>query len=63
MEDKRKIRFGSGYKSNYNIPPEENWKNMREYYLQKDGRDIGDYPVYTEEERKEIEKELEFLFK
>jgi len=61
MSDKKEIKFGSGYQNNWKIPPLENWKNKKEYYLKTEDRDIGDYPVLSEAEEKEIAKELAFL--
>jgi len=60
MSEEKKLRFGNGYKDNRNIPPLENWKKKKEFYLKK-GLDIGDYPVMTEAEEKEVSKELAFL--
>jgi len=61
MSEERKLSFGSDYKSNYNIPPLENWKNMRKYYLEKDGVDIGDFPIMDEAEEKALDESLAFL--
>jgi len=58
MSDDRKIRFGYGYDYNHKIPPFENWKNMKEFYLKDRGLDIGDFPVMTETEVKEIAEKL-----
>jgi hypothetical protein len=58
MTESKKIRFGSSYDFNFKKPPLENWKDMREFYT-KEGLDIGDFPVMTEEEKAELAKQLE----
>jgi hypothetical protein len=58
MTESKIIRLGSGYNFNFKKPPLENWKDMKEYYA-KEGIDIGDFPVMTEEEKAEMTKQLE----
>ena len=59
MTESNKLRFGSDYNYNYEKPPEENWKEMRKYYLKKKGLDIGDFPEITDEKMAEYAKLLE----
>jgi hypothetical protein len=59
MTEQRKISFGpNGYKWDYKKTSLENWEKMREHSA-KEGRDIGDFPVMTEEEEAEYTKLLE----
>ena len=63
MADERKIKFGSdnAYNYDYSISSLDNWRKMKAHYLETEGRDIGDFPVLTEEEDKELEKNLAFI--
>jgi hypothetical protein len=63
MAKGKKLKFGSGYKHDFKKPPLEDWKEAKEYYLKNEGLDIGDYPVLTNEEEKELTEKLEFLTK
>jgi hypothetical protein len=61
MAKGKKLKFSSDFKYNFKKNPIENWREMKEYYLKEKDLDIGDYPVLTNEEEKELEKQLEFL--
>jgi len=59
MAESKKVLFGSDYNYDFQKSPLENWKDMKEYYLEKKGLDIGDFPVMTKEEEEELSKQLE----
>jgi hypothetical protein len=59
VQENRKLKFGSGcFKWDYKEAPLENWEKAKRYYAKK-GMDIGDFPVMTEDEEKELAKQLE----
>jgi len=60
MAERRKISFGPDYpeyKWDHKKTPLDNWKEMKEYYAKK-GRDIGDFPVMTDEEKANLTEQL-----
>lgn len=58
MQESRKLKFGTGYKWNHKETTLENWEKAKSYYTKK-GIGIGNFPVMTEDEEKEIAKQLE----
>ena len=58
MTESKKLSFGPGFKFNIKKSLIENWKDLKEYYARK-GRDLGDFPVMTDEEKTELAKQLE----
>jgi hypothetical protein len=58
LQDNRQLKFGAGFKWNHKKSSLENWEKAKKYHAKK-GIDIGDFPVMSKDEEKEISKQLE----